>query len=473
MRTVRAVRARALVAGVAGVAGLWLAAPGEAAAFCGTYVGGSGATLLNHTATVVMARQGTSTTLTLAMDYEGDASQFALLLPVPEVLTAEDVVTVDPALINKVAQYATPRMVSYTCDDVVPVTEVGVPACGFAMGCGGAADQGVGIVGYELDGAPLESSVEVEASFSVANYEIVVLSAEESADLQGWLGANGYAIPAGGETVLQEYIDGGAFFLAAKVTLDALEEGGQWLPPLQFSYESAAFSLPIRIGTISSPGEQEVVIYTITDSSAGAAGIANYPQVTVEDECMPLDGDDLAEVYPAALTEALGGEAGWVREHAWSLSQQCDPCTAPAEFTVEEMTALGYDGASVDHYGYNLGYLTALRVRYTPAQATQDLTLYTEGISDGYDTGYSYGTASRPEQTRYIKYTPEMEAFFPICGEGFVEDPATCWDEEEGGCSASGGASGIKASALGVGGPISSLAVLIALAIRRRNKEPR
>ena len=55
-----------------------------------------------------------------------------------------------------------------------------------------------------------------------------------------------------------EYIDSGAYFFAAKVDIgDQLAddpEQSMWLEPLQFTYPSEAFSLPIRLGTLNSRG---------------------------------------------------------------------------------------------------------------------------------------------------------------------------------------------------------------------------
>lgn len=416
-----------------------------ALAFCGTFVGNEGSTLQNRASSVIISHQGNLNTLTLAADYHGDAQDFALVIPVPEVLSPEDVRVVDAALVNKVQTYATPRMVRYSCDDVVYSSIEGVPGCGMAFGCkdGSIAE------GLELDGAPLEDSVTIEASFSVAAYDIVILSAEESVGLTNWLQNNGYQIPDQGAPILQEYIDSGSYFLAAKVHLDATSSETVWLPPLQFTYESEVFGLPIRIGTISSTGEQEVSIIAITDSNDGDVGIANYPEVTVEDECMPK-ADTLTDAYTPLLSAALNGEAGWIKEHSWDLGQVCDPCTAADPFTPEELESLGFVGATVDHYGSYLGHLTELRLRYTPEQATQDVILYT--------TGETYVAT----QTRYINYSPEMESFFPVCGEGFVDPPsATCWQGEPA-C--------VTAPTTSLKGPLSVLSGLCVVLILRRSR---
>lgn len=404
-----------------------------AVAFCGTFVGAAGSDLRNRASEVVVARQDERTTLTLSADYEGDLTEFALVIPVPEVVTEEDVAVLDPALLDRVAEWSDPRLVAYTCDDVVSVSR---SECGF--GCGDyalSAKKSAG--GYEY--ADTGWAVDVEAHFIEGEYEIVVLSAEESADLWGWLDANGYSPPEGGEAVLQEYIDAGSYFLAARVRLDALEDGRNWLSPLQIAYTSEAWTLPIRIGTTNAGGEaQEVIVYALTLD--GGVGIANYPRIEVEDECMLRDAD-FGAAYEAALTDAFGGQAGWITEYSWSLTTSCDPCTATQGLTPDELGALGFP----DYHGW----FSRLRVRYTPEQATEDLTLYSSNLQE-------------PGQIRYIRYLEELESVFPVCGEGMVEDPGVCEAGER------APVVGCAAGSPGVGAFGALAGVLAAAAVRRR-----
>jgi hypothetical protein len=119
----------------------------------------------------------------------------------------------------------------------------------------------------------------VEAQFTEYGYDFAVLSATAADGLQAWLDDNGYAIPAGGEDILQSYIDAGVYFLAVKVNLDVVEQVDGWLPPIQLRYASPSLSLPIRIGTISSAGAQEVVVYTLTPVAEGEVSITNFPEL--------------------------------------------------------------------------------------------------------------------------------------------------------------------------------------------------
>ena len=48
--------------------------------------------------------------------------------------------------------------------------------------------------------------VKVEAEYAVGEYDIVILSAEQSGGLETWLNENGYKIPGGAGDILGSYI---------------------------------------------------------------------------------------------------------------------------------------------------------------------------------------------------------------------------------------------------------------------------
>jgi hypothetical protein len=423
---------------------LALALATDAHAFCGTFVGAPGASLTNASSQVVLARQAGNTTLTLAVDYTGDASDFAIVLPVPDVLGPEDVKAGDAELITWIEAYGTPRAVAYTCDTLFDLQHTGM-GCGSTLGC---ADQSVA-GGFSRMGVSdyADDSVVVEREFTVGVYDIVVLSAEESSDLFTWLRNNGYELPRGGDDILQEYIDAGVYFLAARVSLDAPASGNVWLPPLQLRFPEEAPGLPIRIGTINADGPQEVLIHALTDVSyGGEMGIANYPEVKVDNECMWLgdDGADMATWYAAEVDAAVNeaGGAGWIKEYSADLvpvagtGYHCDPCTAEPAIPGGTFAPLGFDG--------HAAHLTRIRMRYTAETAVSDLALYESGI---------LGAAS---QLRYVTYQPELEFAFPVCNEGWVDNPGECPGSYVAGCTAPV--------------PMSGLGVLVALlALRRRS----
>jgi hypothetical protein len=124
----------------------------QAHAFCGTYVSSAGTDVYNSASEVVIARQGTRTTLTMANDVIGDPTDFAMVVPVPQVVREADVHVVKPEDIELIRTYSMPRLVSYTCDDFAPTyshpcpwMERQCPTSGpFGFGGGGQADSGWG-----------------------------------------------------------------------------------------------------------------------------------------------------------------------------------------------------------------------------------------------------------------------------------------------------------------------------------------
>ena len=66
----------------------WLGAQ-PAAAFCGFYVAKADASLFNNASQVILARHENKTVLTMSNDYQGELKEFAMVVPVPEVLKKE------------------------------------------------------------------------------------------------------------------------------------------------------------------------------------------------------------------------------------------------------------------------------------------------------------------------------------------------------------------------------------------------
>lgn len=111
-----------------------------ASAFCGTFVGDPGATMTNDASQVVIARYDQTTVLTVIMDYEGDATDFGILLPIPEVVTADDVGSIDRKLLTWLADFSTPRQLDYSCETLFETKELVTSGCQLGFGCEPAMD---------------------------------------------------------------------------------------------------------------------------------------------------------------------------------------------------------------------------------------------------------------------------------------------------------------------------------------------
>ena len=64
--------------------------------------------------------------------------------------------------------------------------------------------------------------VQIESQFQVGEYDIVVLSANDSIGLETWLRSNHYALPEGASNAFRPYIEEGMKFFVAKVNIARL-----------------------------------------------------------------------------------------------------------------------------------------------------------------------------------------------------------------------------------------------------------
>ncbi|NWF59426.1 MAG: DUF2330 domain-containing protein [Fischerella sp.] len=292
-------------------------------AFCGFYVAKADTKLYNKASQVAIAHSGDRTVLTMANDYQGDVKDFAIVVPVPTVLQKEQVRVGNPKILERLDAFSAPRLVEYfDPDPCTPVYENALPQSAPAPAAQ-RSDAGAKRGGDSL-------GVTVEARFNVGEYDIVILSAKESGGLETWLIRNGYKIPKGAKQLLKPYIRQKMKFFVAKVNLDKFEETGyQYLRPLQISYQSPKFMLPIRLGMINATTEQDLVVYIL--SPKGQAELTNYRTVKIPSNAnIPLFvKNEFGEFYKSMFQTSYTREDRKVAflEYAWDMGS-CDPCSA-------------------------------------------------------------------------------------------------------------------------------------------------
>ena len=153
------------------------------------------AKLFNRASQIVLARDGDRTVLTMANDFRGDLTEFAVVIPVPTFLTKEQIHVGDRALIERLDAYSAPRLVEYFDGD----------PCALREEKNSRMDAMAPMLSAAV-GRAKSLGVTVEARYTVGEYDILILSAKESAGLETWLKGNGYRIPAGASAVLASYI---------------------------------------------------------------------------------------------------------------------------------------------------------------------------------------------------------------------------------------------------------------------------
>ena len=396
----------------------------DASGFCGTYVGTAGTLPGNRTSRMAVVRQDSLTVLTMENDVIGDLDQLGLLIPIPYLIDAEDVATVDVTLLDALDRYTAPRLVSYTCENVDERDETEISGGCMSSGRGQGAtldpefDSG-------MDLSNLEDLVVVE-NFTVGEYEVSLLATPDVGPLMAWLDTEGFTAPAQSVELLAEYVDSGSYFLAARVSAEAIEADVHHLTPLQIRYFSDTLSLPIRLGTLNSQGVQDLVLMGITRYEEGELRISNFPEVEMDGDCMlePYAGfgEIYEDLYSDALDLSMDGPlldpfdlqpmqpiARWAVEHSWGEGD-CDPCvelstgSGPERLSTEVVRSMGYIG-NVDSV-----HITRLHMRYEPSAVIDDLMLYPSFIT------------GEEKQLRYVEYDPRFLSRFEVCGEGWLAD---------------------------------------------------
>jgi len=147
----------------------------------------------------VIVDQGDTQTIILETAYEGDRSDFAWVIPLPELISGQEcITTAAPDIFDKLRERSEPRWWS----------QGSAALCG----CGGSA-------------TIQEPPVTVWERLRVDDYDVAILSAQQSSDLATWLNDNGYSFPEAQEPTLEYYVNRGWYFVAFKMA--PTDEDGQ------------------------------------------------------------------------------------------------------------------------------------------------------------------------------------------------------------------------------------------------------
>jgi hypothetical protein len=359
-----------------------------AQAFCGFYVAKADTSLFNRASQVVLVRDGDRTVITMANDFEGDVEDFAVVVPVPTFIEREQINVGDKAVIDHLDAYTSPRLVEYFDPDpcmVYPRAE--------RMMQGMASDKAVMA---DMEEVARSQGVTIEASYTVGEYDILILSAEESDGLIRWLNDNGYKIPRGADKVVGSYLKQDMRFFVAKVNLEEQKKSGYtYLRPLQVAYESNKFMLPIRLGTLNAKQQQDLYVYALTRT--GRIETTNYRTVKLPSnvEVPEFVQAEFADFYRDMFARQTKAEnnRGVFLEYAWDMAW-CDPCAADP-LTPEELRSLGVfwvgKNDQVGRLPMNQAqnvFVTRLHVRYDREHFPEDLVFQETGDRQNFQGRY-------------------------------------------------------------------------------------
>ncbi|MCP5074318.1 MAG: DUF2330 domain-containing protein [Rhodobacteraceae bacterium] len=345
-----------------------MAATAPASAFCGFYVARADGQLFNEASKVVFMRDRNQSSITMSSDYQGAPRDFAMIVPTPRVLKREQIRTVDAKTIDHLDNYTAPRLVEYhdydPCEPMVePMVEV------VEEGGGGFSRKQK----LERRRGAKALGVTIKAEYSVDNYDILILDAKQSDGLVTFLRNDGYKIPDGLADVLGGYIKGGMKFFVAKVNLKRHSaKKKQTLKPLQISFRSSKFMLPIQLGKVNARGPQDLLLMTLTRT--GRVETANYrtQRIPTDNNVPSFVKKHFGAFYRDMFARQVG-RSGVMLEYAWDMAW-CDPCAADP-LSAKQLSDLGVTWLSGDANAGQDVFVTRLHLRYDKNSFRQDLKL--------------------------------------------------------------------------------------------------
>ncbi len=240
---------------------------------------------------------GTITT-TVQINYAGEPTAFAWVVPVPSVPQVEDgnIATLQ-ALANNTAMSVLlppPEPCAFTAAE----SDSG-------LGCGDAAS---GDSGGNFDSAPTaesggQSPVTVYETSFTSTYEFSVIGAEDASDLVTWLQENDYNVSDNMVPVMQPYSTGGMVFLALKLRADAEAEN---LAPIQMTYEAQFPMVPLQLTAVAAQPLMGIQIFILADKFFVPADVT-WERPTSEGLLFDQNGaTNYFDVVARKATEAQG-----------------------------------------------------------------------------------------------------------------------------------------------------------------------
>lgn len=358
-------------------------------AFCGFYVSKAPADLFNKKSEVILVRDGKKTTITMSNDFQGDVKDFAMVVPVPVVLKKNQIRIADRGVFDRLDAYSAPRLVEYHDQNPCAIYEYEVLE-DVAISMNNTVQAGsVSAMKKEAK----EYKVTIEAKYEIGEYDILILSAKESSGLERWLVDNGYKIPSKAKEVLEPYVKNNIKFFVVKVNLEKQQNSGfEHLSPIQISFESDRFMLPIRLGMANAKDEQDLIVYAFTRE--GRVEPTNYRTVKIpSNRNVPLFveryfGDFYKDLFNRAYYREKMNSV--FLEYAWNVSPmngvKCDPCVSPPP-VFADFKESGVDWVTGMNNESQV-FFTRLHVRYTRNKFPQDLQFQVTPNRENFQARY-------------------------------------------------------------------------------------
>ena len=247
---------------------------------------------------IIFRQDGNVITAVLLIQYEGEAEDFAWVLPVP----SEPEITLASDLIFEPLERATRPQFWLDVE--------GSPCPPRDGGEGEGEGEGEG----DGEPDPAAPDVYIVEELDVGPYAIQIVTSEDPNALADWLDANGYDLTERGRELIALYVADDSYFIAMKLRQD--QEAGD-LQPIQVVFESDMPMVPLRITAVAALPDMGITVWILGRARAVPL---NYPHVEVNYTRLNWYGGTSSAYadYQALVTEAMNevGGLGFATDYA-------------------------------------------------------------------------------------------------------------------------------------------------------------
>jgi hypothetical protein len=278
--------------------GLGLALSGSSAQACGGFF--CGRQPVDQTAERILFEVGPdSVTMSTQISYNGDAADFAWVLPLGAVPDVKSLGVFSQKALNALDSNTGPTF-----------TQPHDSACypQYLNDSGG--------VTASASGPGEAPAVTVYARAEVGPYDVAVVGSDDPTQLVAWLRDAGYRITPAMVPYVEQYTAEGMKFLALKLQQS---KGVQDLKPFRFTLPGTAPSIPLRMTALAAEPEMSIVVFVLADQRYEGK---NWQNVAIADDQIRFN--PFSYSYPvqtnwsglvARAVDDAGGQ-GWVTELA-------------------------------------------------------------------------------------------------------------------------------------------------------------
>ncbi len=234
---------------------------------------------------MALSVSASQTTLWDQIEYAGDPSEFAWVLPIREQVT----IGLSSDLLFQALESATQVVIQSPAINCPP------PGCGNGFSATGP----VGATAATGGGG-----VDVIAQEVVGPYETVQLSATDPAALATWLDAHGYNVPDEVQPVVDAYVQEGFGFLALRLVPG---QGVDAMRPVRITAPGASPTLPLRMVAAGTGARTAITLWVF---GQGRYNPQNFGFETIQASDLVWNWDTQSSNYQQLRQEILDADGG-------------------------------------------------------------------------------------------------------------------------------------------------------------------